>query len=139
MNSSELFEAKKELKTLYVSRKLINGDDLVAWAHEQGFDKCLDPSDMHVTVAYSKKKIDQSEMTDSLDSVVCKKGKREMKLFGEKEDCVVLVFDCPELHERWEEFTDEFGASWDHDGYHPHVTISYAGMPEDMKLEDIKP
>lgn len=139
MNSSELFEAKKELKTLYVSRKLINGDDLVAWAHEQGFDKCLDPSDMHVTVAYSKKKIDQSEMTDSFDSVVCKKGKREMKLFGEKEDCVVLVFDCPELHERWEEFTDEFGASWDHDGYHPHVTISYAGMPEDMKLEDIKP
>ena len=144
MNSSDLFEAKKELKTLYVSRKLINGEDLVAWAHEQGFDKCLDPKEMHVTVAYSKKKIDQSEMTDSFDTVRSgKKGKndnnREMKLFGEKEDCVVLVFECPELHERWEEFIDDFGASWDHDGYHPHVTISYAGMPEDMKLEDIKP
>ena len=145
MNSSDLFEAKKELKTLYVSRKLTNGEDLVAWAHEQGFDKCLDPKEMHVTVAYSKKKIDQSEMTDSFDTVQLsakkgnKGGKREMKLFGEKEDCVVLVFECPDLHTRWEEFIDDFGASWDHDGYHPHVTISYAGMPEGMSLKDIKP
>lgn len=142
MNSSDLFEAKKKLQTLYVSRKLTNADDLVAWAHEQGFDKCLDPKEMHVTVAYSKEKIDVSEMTDSFDNVNSsekKPGKREMKLFGEKEDCVVLVFECPDLHHRWEEFIDDFGASWDHDGYHPHVTITYNGLPEGMKLEDIEP
>lgn len=145
MNSSDLFEAKKNLQTLYVSRKLTNAEDLVAWAHEQGFDKCLDPKEMHVTIAYSKEKIDVSEMTDSFDTVQVsekkgkKGGKREMKLFGEKKDCVVLVFECPELHERWDEFIDDFGASWDHDGYHPHVTISYNGLPEGMKLEDIEP
>ncbi len=145
MNSSDLFEAKKNLQTLYVSRKLTNAEDLVAWAHEQGFDKCLDPKEMHVTIAYSKEKIDVSEMTDSFDTVQVsekkgkKGGKREMKLFGEKKDCVVLVFECPDLHHRWEEFIDEFGASWDHDGYHPHVTISYNGLPEGMKLEDIEP
>lgn len=145
MNSSDLFEGKKALQTLYVSRKLKNAEDLVAWAHEQGFDKCLDPKEMHVTVAYSKEKIDVSEMTDSFDTVnvAAKKGnkggKREMKLFGEKEDCVVLVFECPDLHHRWEEFIEDFGASWDHDGYHPHVTISYSGLPEGLKLEDIEP
>lgn len=145
MNSSDLFEAKKNLQTLYVSRKLKNADDLIAWAHEQGFETCLDPKEMHVTIAYSKEKIDVSEMTDSFDTVnvAAKKGdkggKREMKLFGEKEDCVVLVFENPDLHHRWEEFIDDFGASWDHDGYHPHVTISYNGLPEGMKLEDIEP
>lgn len=145
MNSSDLFEAKKNLQTLYVSRKLTNAEDLVAWAHEQGFDKCLDPKEMHVTIAYSKEKIDVSEMTDSFDTVnvAAKKGnkggKREMKLFGEKKDCVVLVFECPDLHHRWEEFIDDFGASWDHDGYHPHVTISYNGLPEGLELKDIEP
>ncbi len=143
MKLEDLFEA--EHKTLYCSRDLLNGEDLVAWAHKQGFKNCLTPDDMHVTIAYSKKKIDWSDMTDSFDTVVSRKGgkkdktKRAIKAFGEKKDAIVLTFESDDLHTRWEEFKDEFGASWDHDGYHPHVTITYDGLPEGLKLEDIEP
>lgn len=143
MKTIDLFEAKKKTQTLYVSRKLLNGEDIVAWAHSQGFETCLDPKEMHATIAYSKDKIDVSQMTDSFDTIRVPagkhRGKREMKLFGEKKDCVVLSFECEELHVRWKEIIDDFGASWDHDGYHPHITISYTGMPEGMSLDDIEP
>lgn len=142
-----LLESKKNLKTLYVSRKLLNADDLVAWAHSQGFETCLDPKEMHVTVAYSKKEVDWDEMTDSFDNVRVssvteknkKNNKREIKLFGEKKDCVVLVFNSIDLTHRWEELTDEHGASWDFDDYHSHVTITYNGLPDDLNLDDIEP
>jgi len=39
-------------------------------------------------------------------------------------DAIVLTFDSPELQQRWEQFRSG-GASWDHHGYFPHVTISY--------------
>lgn len=146
MKIIELFESKdKNLKTLYCSRKLLNGDDIVKWAKEQGFKKVLEPSDMHATIAYSKDEIDWTEMTDSFDTVVSRKDgkkdktKRAIKAFGEKGDAIVLTFESDDLKTRWKEFIDDFGASWDHDGYHPHVTITYDGLPKGMKLEDIAP
>jgi hypothetical protein len=144
MRIQELFEKKVALKTLYCSRDLLNGDEVVKWAEEQGFTKCLKPKDMHVTIAYSKKKIDWSNLTDSFDSVISKvnkkdpkKTKREVKVFDG--GAVVLTFISGELQNRWEEFKDDFGASWDYPEYKSHVTITYDGLPEGMKLKDIKP
>jgi 2'-5' RNA ligase len=52
------------------------------------------------------------------------------------EGAVVLRFESPALAERWQEFKDA-GASWDHDAYRPHVTITYdAG---DVDLSKVKP
>ncbi len=144
MRLKELFEStSKDMKTLYCSRKLLNGEDLVKWAKGQGFDKCLDPKEMHVTIAYSKKPIDWSDMTDSFDHVQSTVKKhpetREIKLFGKDKNAVVLAFENDDLRRRWEEFRDDFGASWDHDGYHPHISITYDGLPEGLELEDIEP
>jgi hypothetical protein len=44
---------------------------------------------------------------------------------------VVLKFDSPELAARWQAARDA-GASWDYDGYHPHVTITYDGGGVDL-------
>jgi hypothetical protein len=143
MRAIEIFErssaTKGDFKTLYCSRKLLNGKEIVEWAKSQGLPKCLDPDNMHVTVAYSKEKIDWSEMTDSFDNVRSDGGKREMALFGQNKDAVVLKFECPDLDSRWQEFKDDFGASWDFDGYNPHVTISYDGLPKGIDIDDIEP
>lgn len=143
MKITELFESEN-LKSLYCSRHLTNGADLVKWAEDQGFTKCLDPKDMHVTVAFSKKKIDWAVMTDSFDHIQStinrkhpEKTKREVKQFDG--GAIVLTFENGDLHHRWEEFKEDFGASWDYPDYHPHVTITYDGLPDGMKIEDIKP
>jgi hypothetical protein len=138
MRAFELFEEKK---TLYVSRKLKNGEALVKWAKDQGFTECLAPSEMHVTIAYSKSKIEWSDMTSAEKELTVKKksGKRKIKCFGEDKNAVVLVFDSEELKDRWKEFKDELGASWDFPTYHAHVTITYNGLPEGVKLKDITP
>jgi len=44
-------------KTLYVDRKLINGDEFIEWANSQGFTKTLEPNDLHATIAFSKKNL----------------------------------------------------------------------------------
>jgi hypothetical protein len=140
MKLNELFEAAKDIKTLYCSRKLLNGDDVVEWAKEQGFTKCLDPSDMHVTICFSKKPIDWSNLTDSFDNVQSSAGsKREIQLFGDDKTAVVLTFECADLNRRFEEFRDDFGATSDFPEYRPHISISYAGLPDGLELKDIKP
>ncbi len=136
MRLSELFEAE-DLKTLYCSRKLLNGKELVEWAKEQGFTKCLDPSDMHVTIAFSKKKIDWAHMTDSFDHVQSTNGKREVKQFDG--GAIVLTFENGDLRRRWEEFKKDFGATWEYPDYHPHITITYDGLPDGVKIQDIIP
>src|SRR6478752_1899195 len=140
MKILDLFEAEaSKPKTLYCNRPLLNSSDLIEWAKTQGLDKCLDGDDMHVTIAYSKKKVDWSDITDAGDNVRVKGGQRKIKLFGPKKDAVVLVFDCAELKDRWEEFRDDLGTSWDYDDYHSHVTISYDGLPKGMTLGEFEP
>ena len=137
MKIKELFESINKRDTLYCSRKLLNGAELLKWAEAQGFEKCLDPKDMHVTIAYSKKKIDWSNLTDSSDTVQCSDGDRAIKQFDK--GAIVLTFKCDDLENRWKELIDDFGASWDYPDYSPHITITYDGLPDGMKLEDIEP
>lgn len=137
MKIKELFESINKRDTLYCSRKLLNGAELLKWAEAQGFEKCLDPKDMHVTIAYSKKKIDWSNLTDSSDTVQCSDGDRAIKQFDG--GAIVLTFKCDDLENRWKELIDDFGASWDYSDYSPHITITYDGLPDGIKLEDIEP
>lgn len=57
-----------------------------------------------------------------------------MKKFG---DAIVLRFSSQKLADRWKELR-EAGASWDHPGYKPHITITYA-LPKGIKLDEIAP
>jgi hypothetical protein len=124
-------------KTCYVMRRMKNADDLVAWALEQGFTKTLDPKDIHVTVVYSRDKIDWDEAGDSFDELRVGVGilGRSVVALGDK-GAVVLKFEHGELHDRWQEFRD-IGASWDFPSYQPHVSITYDG--KDMDLSKIIP
>lgn len=120
---------------VYVCRYLVNAEDFVAWAKSQGFGTVIDPKDLHVTIAYSRQPMDWPTAQDNR-LVLRPSPNRTVERLGD-EGAVVLRFDSKALASRWDELRKK-GASWDHDEYRPHVTISYR-VPEDFDLEAVKP
>lgn len=122
-------------RTLYVSRKVLNAADLIAWAKGQGFKTTLPADDLHVTIAFSRTPVDWMSIGESWQSElkVAAGGPRLMEQFGEAR---VLLFKASELQWRHESIK-EAGASWDHPEYQPHITISYD--PDAPDLADVEP
>ena len=130
----------EEPRTLYVHRPLKNAADVVEWARKAGFKKTLPPGDMHATVAFSKEPLAWPEaMKDGVTAMDAssetKLNSRSIEQLGDK-GAAVLRFESPDLTKRWHQFRGA-GASWDHDGYRPHVTISYE--PGDLDLDAVEP
>jgi phage-related protein (TIGR01555 family) len=128
-------------RSLYVSRKLLNAAEFLKWAKGQGFKDPLPAGELHVTVCYSKMKVDWLKMGEAWDSdrdgkmTVPAGGARIVEPLGDK-GAVVLLFNSSSLSYRHEQLVRE-GASHDFDDYQPHVTISWnAG---DMDLSKVEP
>lgn len=122
-------------RTLYVSRKVINAAEIIAWAKGQGFKTTLTADDLHVTIAYSRTPVDWMKVGESWASElkVAAGGPRLMERFGEAR---VLLFKAAELDWRHENIKAA-GASWDHPEYQSHITISYD--PESPVLLNVEP
>lgn len=122
-------------RTLYVSRKVLNADAILKWAKSQGFKTTLPADDLHVTIAYSRKPVDWLKMGDSYHETVKvdEGGARLMENFG---FACVLVFGSNTLIWRHEDMK-RVGATWDHEEYQPHITISYA--PDSPDLSGVEP
>ena len=128
-------EKSKAAKPLYASRQVTNAADIISWAKEQGFPSTLSPDDLHVTVAYSREPVDGASVKPAAGKLREIAGKRSVEKLGD-EGAVVLKFESVELNKRWQQYRDA-GASWDYDGYMPHVTITYDGGGVD--LSKVKP
>lgn len=119
---------------LYIRRDLLNADQVIAWAKEQGFVTALPAGQMHVTIAYSKTPVDWQMMGEDagnldVQAVTPEVDKtRQVHRFGE---AAVLLFHNHDLEARWRELCD-LGCSWDHDGFRPHVTISWNASNIDL-------
>jgi len=122
-----------DVQTLYVSRTLKNPQAIIDWAKEQGFKSCLEASDLHVTIAYSKEKVDWHQTTPMVDTIRVEGDHRFLEKLG---DAIVLRFNSNDLNHRWNEFID-MGCSWDYDSYKQHVTITYEG--KDINFKKMKP
>lgn len=120
-------------RTLYVSRPLINGEDLIAWAKAQGFPTAMLPGDLHTTIAYSREPFDWSGLEPAGGQLVAPMTARSIQQFGK---ATVLGFESPELHGRWQ-LLRQAGASWDFPSYQPHVTFTYD--PGDVPLDQVQP
>ncbi|WP_010660218.1 anti-CBASS protein Acb1 family protein [Brucella anthropi] len=114
-------------KTLYVRRDVLNADEIIAWAKGQGFKTTLPTDNMHVTIAFSRTSVDWMKVgqpwSDKIE--IAAGGPRMMEAFGDAGQAKVLLFASSELSWRHQEIRNA-GASWDHDEYQPHITISYA-------------
>lgn len=113
---------------LYVSRKVVNASQIISWAQSQGLVDLEAAEDLHVTVAYSRAPVnwmaagnDWNSESDGRLRVVAG-GPRIVERFGE---AVVLRFSHSGLEWRHSAFKD-IGASWDHEEYAPHITLSYS-------------
>lgn len=134
------FEASEDGKTtvgghvrrpMYVSRKVLNGADVHAWAVSQGFEHITPPDKMHVTVAYSRTPVVHETVGPDDGTVMA--APAGLALLGDKDDeAHVLHIEHPRLRTRFQHMLDH-GASWDHDAshYRPHVTISYRSQSID--------
>lgn len=117
--------AKAGAQALYVSRDVLNADEIRAWASSQGIKAALPANDMHVTVTYSKTPVKWMDMGEGVASVeVAAGGPRIVELFGADENVLVLTFVSKQLAMRHDEMCAA-GASWDWPEYQPHITITY--------------
>lgn len=124
-------------RTLYVCRPVYNAAELVDWAKSIGLETTLPADDLHTTIAFSRIPFDWSGVGRSEDVVrVPLIGRREFTHLGDS-GALVLKFESETLAARHQEFIDA-GASWDHDGYHPHVTLTYT-TPPGFEPEDVRP
>lgn len=115
-------------RPLFVSRKVLNGDEIVAWARAQGFKEILAASDMHVTITASREPVDWLKVGgdggfggDNGELKINPGGPRVVEPLGQ---AVVLLFNSWELSYRHDCMAEQ-GASWDFAEYQPHISISY--------------
>lgn len=110
---------------LYISRKVLNAEEVLTWAREQGFKNLLDADELHVTQAYSRQPLEWFDVDQSWEEKleIDAGGPRAIEMFG---SAVVLRFASRSLQWRFEDL-QKLGASWDYAEYKPHMTLSYAG------------
>lgn len=125
---------EKEPKPLYVCRHLLNVDEFLEWATEQGFEETLEPGDLHVTQLYSKSPVEWGTFEPKTDELVIEGGPREVHPLGD-EGAIVLRFNAHPMQERHKEFL-EGGGSHGYDSYKPHVTLTYE--PGDLDISQVE-
>lgn len=131
-------------KPLYVSRKVLNADEVLRWAKDQGLQALVPADSMHVTIIASREPVDWLKMGEPGWSgpdgdgtlQVSPGGPRVVEPLG---DGIVLLFNSWELSYRHGAMR-EAGASWDFSEYQPHVTLSYdAAENRDVDLSAVVP
>ena len=123
-------------KTLYVSRRVLNAAEIIAWAKSQGIEQMIPAAELHVTIAYSETPVDWLAMGEDWSSDA--RGRLRIKpggarAFEEFEDgASVLQFVSNDLQWRHEAMVAS-GAVWEYDDYNPHITITYGEAPADVE------
>ena len=121
--------------TLYVARRVVNHEEIERWAKSQGLETTLG-EDMHVTIAFSRQALDWHKVGHSWEDKIeiPEGGPRSVEVFGK--NAVVLQIAWDSLQWRHQQIISA-GATWDHDEYSPHITITYD--PGDVDPLTIKP
>jgi phage-related protein (TIGR01555 family) len=127
-----------EPRTLYVRRDVLNKQDIIKWAKEQGFTTTVPADELHVTLIYSRTPMDWTKISEAYDQDengevhVAPGGPRSIEKFGE--GATVLAFASTCLQWRHCDLKMQ-GATSDYDSYVPHITISYdyAGSTRDIE------
>jgi hypothetical protein len=123
------------IKSLYVCRPLLNGEEFIEWAKSQGFTKTLSLDDFHVTIAFSRSAVDWDSLIPQKSTIVVNGHMRTVESLGD-DGAVVVKFQSDFLPKRWQEFKDA-GASWDYETYQPHISVTYDG--DGIDLSNVQP
>lgn len=149
--------SKAAPRTLYISRKVLNAQDILDWAKEQGFPNTEPAEKLHTTIAYSRRPVDWMKISPSYtyssgeedrgqgNLLVPAGGPRLVEFLGPKK-AAVLLFGSDELRYRHNSIHDPSWLtvagtqrdvpSWDWPDYQPHITISYDAAGLDLDTID---
>lgn len=142
-NRRQVLIDNSQPRPLYVRRDVLNWRDIAKWAKAQGFKTTVGEA-MHVTIAYSRNPVDWLKISPdwvqkpgdlSGELGIAAGGPRVVEQLGDK-GAVVLGFSSNDLQWRHEAILN-CGASWDYEGFRPHITITYQGG--DVNLDEIDP
>jgi len=138
--SKMLSDAK--FASLYVSRKVLNADEIIKHFKGQGFKTTMPADQLHVTIVYSREMVEWTKVGDAdwgQDEKgqirIAPGGMRCMALFGPDNDVVVLQFNSSNLAYRHQQIYRETEGSWDWGDYQPHITITLKGPKDLSKVE----
>lgn len=114
----------------YISRPVVNGEDLAAWALELGLNEILEPGAMHATILYSKTPVDTSAIplqTNTISVTLRRAVPFEIS------SALGVPIEHPTLNETHNRYL-AIGATHDYaDGvFRPHVTLKYDTTKEDL-------
>jgi uncharacterized protein len=115
----------------------MNSEAIKDWAKQQGFATCLPDGDLHVTVAFDKKKHDWRDLPLDAPSSVDVLHPDERKVEEFRNNAIVLEIYSVELFARWAELIQS-GLHWKWPDYRPHITITY-NMPEHLDVSKVTP
>lgn len=123
----------------YVSVKLSkkSQSDLDSWVSKNNIMNASDPSEYHSTVIYSRVGVPNAKSYDlnlPITASISGWKKFDTKL-SESGKCLVAIVDSPDLNKHHNNLVNDYGATHDFEGYHPHITISYdydGDIPEDV-------
>lgn len=127
-------------RTLYVSRKVTNPQEVLNHFRGQGVELALEAAgDLHVTIVHSRTPVVWMQMPadwwagDNGKLTVKPGGPREMELFGppEDRDTLVLAFSQPDLAWRNSQLI-KAGCSTDWPEYAPHISIAKVAADFDV-------
>lgn len=130
----------RDPQPLYISRKLLNADALLAHMRKQGFTNLDDAAELHVTQLYCRTPVDwfalASEASWTPEKIdIDAGGPRAVEPLGDK-GVIVLQFANWELESR-HRWLVEAGATHSFPNYWPHVT--FARDAAGVDLETVEP
>lgn len=124
---------------IYISRKVLNSEDITRWAKEQGFVSTLPPSDFHITQVYCKDVVVDWTTIPSSDIEMLfledDDHERSVELFNV--GACVLEVHSDELIERSDELA-HMGIKSKFPDYRSHITITYK-KPDALDIANIEP
>lgn len=126
--------SKAALRTLYVDRPVLNGEAVRRWALGAGLRDVLPADELHVTLAFSRQPVDWTAFRPDRATLGLEdNGLRRVEHLGPRR--AVVLFISSRLLDLAHQRFIYGGASWDHDGFRPHVTLSYAEqeLPRDLQ------
>jgi len=105
-------------------------NDLVTFINDNNIPNSVDINELHTTLLYSRKHLPDYIPTGTYPSKLIGTPIKFEKwptnpTNGKVTMCLVLRYDCDELHERHEHLMNTHSATYDFKNYNPHITLSY--------------
>lgn len=98
---------------------------------------CIPSKDLHCTIVYSRTHIPQVEDYPVNLPISAKIKGFELLPTQTGKQALALMLESSYMQQLFKTFVDEYGATWDYDGYRPHITLSYdwsGPVPENMPV-----